>query len=218
MPHVLLRCPRCRCTQPLPGDGRCRACGRSSHDSRWWRTTALYPIQPEEKNGNQCPECGDEVIVSLPPMGPSASPFASWLVIGIVGGPMLALAGGVWAAALIALAPAAVLLPFHLVYRKNRGPAAMVRIVVACRSCGYVRADLRDGDLPRWAWHQGQEFFNRTYRMLLPVTAFLLAVLVGASVIDTEAGWATSALFAGAVFFLVSVRWYRGVFGLRSWW
>ena len=214
----LLRCPKCGCAQPAPFDGRCRACGRSAPIPRWTYTTARHPVQPEERNGHACPECGDEVIVSLPSMRPSASPFVYWLILGITLGPMAALTGGLWEAAVIALAPAAGLLPLHLMYRKYGGPAAVWHIVVACRSCRFVRAGRLGGDQPRWDWRRGQAFFDGLYRKLLPVAAFFLAITIWASVTDTTTDWMTTAIVVVSTFLLFSVRWYRGAFGLRSWW
>jgi hypothetical protein len=108
--------------------------------------------------------------------------------------------------------------PLSLLYRRYGGPAAARSVVVVCPGCGAMRIDGSDDDSGVKRYRRGAAVFDSLYHYLLPVFLFFAAVLVGARVTDREFDSVSLALLLVSGFYVVSIRWYRGVFGLRSWW
>jgi len=214
----LLRCPRCHCSQKAPVDGWCRACGKASRSNTWETFTQLHPVQPEEADGGRCPHCDGVLDVRLPAAGPIAEVFWLWVLVGVVVGAIAILERASWWVAAGFFLPAAMLSPFSLLFHRYRGPDVLRSIVVTCRGCGHVRiAGQTAGELVG-AFRRGGAAFNTIYRRLLPLFAFLVVMVIGARFTETPLDPLTPVLLMASGFFLTSVRWYRGVFGFRSWW
>jgi hypothetical protein len=215
---VLRRCPLCHCAQKLPPDGICVACGWSAEPRHWEEETAKHPVQPEERDGHRCPECGEPVTVQMPLSPPVQSPLHLWTTVGVTVAGMAILADGPWVIPFWIMSPVALVLPLHILYRRYRGAASIRTVVVLCRNCGFVRVGGRTNPDVTGPFRRGARVFDGIYRKVLPVGGFFLVLIVGALVMETPPEVIHLVPFAVAGILLHAVRWYRGVFGLRSWW
>ncbi|MEN8151320.1 MAG: hypothetical protein ABFS86_16005 [Planctomycetota bacterium] len=202
----------------MPADGWCRACGKASPPDRWEDYTESHPIQPEEHNGRRCLHCEGEVTVHVPR---DAQNFTPWVIWALLGGTMFAMAIGGWAKwstpawyGVLVL----VVSPWYLLYRRYRGPQLLDSIFVACPGCNLVRIGGRVESTPSKRYWRGAALFDSAYRWTVAVFAFFVVTWLGAQVTGTHFPPATLALLIFSGFTLHSVRWYRGAFGLRSWW